>query len=536
MNVSNKIRKVLHMKHPSITKPRVHRILVLLCAALLLWACGASGALAARTYRTWEQAGVKLYSPREQDWTYITADNLEENIDLITGHGFDADEARSRYASGEIIFEAYHAKALKDGCLRLQVIETDFTRKIWNHTELSSDDRKQFMEDLKADRHDLPFDFRAPKFETWSGGGKKNYVAAGFVSTPPIGYESGRLNMQICNGKAYVLSYTAHRPQSRWDLVKDKEEGAVRERLKDMNLIMDKHPAPVKLTLSFPMVSMIAESSMTIRGSSEEGAQVDVVCEGAQAYAHTEENGDFSASLFFDKEGEYEVIMTASHEEKADAVRRFTLLVSDTVCPVMLESAPDTWMESDKVLFSGVTLPRAAVKITIGEQTHTLETDAQGRFSLESDMRKHGDFPVSIEASYEGLEPGRIDYTVTVWADQEEKIRQARERNTSLSLKRFMNYADDHIGETVSYEARVDEIVYADGGLSLRVSTVDEDNKRQRYMLQTVGYMEDQIYEEMRLTFYGEIQGRKTMTKNNGDEVELPCILVDCAKWVVINE
>ncbi|MBQ7886531.1 MAG: hypothetical protein IJ313_06510 [Clostridia bacterium] len=507
-----------------------------LLAVLLLWACGASDALAARTYRTWEEAGVKLYSPREQDWTYVTLENFEDSIDLIKSHGFDADEARSRYESGEIIFEAYHAKALKDGCLRLQIIETDYTRKIWNHTDLSSDERKQFLEDLKADRHDLPFDLRAPKYETWAGGGKKNYIAAGFVSTPPIGYESGRLNMQICNGKAYVLSYTAHHPQSRWDLVKDKEEGAVRERLKDMNLIMDKQPAPVKLTLSFPTVSMIAQNSMTIRGSSEEGAVVDVVCEGAQVYGQTEKNGEFSASLFFDEEGEYEVIITASHENKADTIRRFPLIVSDTVCPVMLESAPDTWMESGKALFSGVTLPHASVQITIGEQTHALETDAQGRFRLESDMKKHGDYPVSIAASREGLEDGGIDYTVTVWADQDEKIRQARARNSGLSLKRFINYADDHIGETVSYEARVDEIVYADGGLNLRVSTQDEDGKRQRYMLKTIGYMEDQIYEEMRLTFYGEIQGRKVMTKGNGDEVELPCILVDCAKWVVIEE
>jgi hypothetical protein len=151
-------------------------------------------------------------------------------------------------------------------------------------------------------------------------------------------------------------------------------------------------------------------------------------------------------------------------------------------------------------------------------------------------MRKHGDYPVAITASREGLADGKIEYTVSVWADQEEKIRQARERNTHLSVKRFAKYANDHIGETVSYEARIDEIVYADGGLNLRVSTQDEDGNRQRYMLKTVGYLEDQVYEEMRLTFWGEIQGVQSMTKNNGDTVELPCILVDCAQWVVLDE
>ena len=49
----------------------------------------------------------------------MTPENYEENMELITIHGFDEEDARKRYESGEIIFEAYHAKALKDGCLRL---------------------------------------------------------------------------------------------------------------------------------------------------------------------------------------------------------------------------------------------------------------------------------------------------------------------------------------------------------------------------------------------------------------------------------
>ena len=98
-------------------------------------------AQAARTYRTWADDAIKLYSPREQDWTYVTPENYEENMDLITSHGFDEEDARKRYESGEIIFEAYHAKALEDGCLRLQVIETPYTREIWDHTSLSSEGR-----------------------------------------------------------------------------------------------------------------------------------------------------------------------------------------------------------------------------------------------------------------------------------------------------------------------------------------------------------------------------------------------------------
>jgi len=510
------------------------RMLLILTALLLM--LSANAALAARTYRTWEEAGVKLYSPREQDWTYVTPQNFDEHIGTITGHGFNAVEARSRYESGEIVFEAYHKSALKDGCIRLQIIETDYTRRIWNHTELDGEGRRQFMEDLKTDRHDLPFDFRAPNYATWGGGGKKNYVDAGFATTAPLSYESGRLNMQIANGKAYVLSYTAHHPQSRWDLVKDKEEGAVRERLKDMNLVMEQIPAPVNLVLAFPMVDMIAHNSMTIRGQSEAGAEVSVVCEGAQVYCDTDENGDFTASLFFDGESAHEVIITAAKEGQASTTRSFRLTATESACPLMLETAPDTRMESGTAVFTGVTMTGAKVALTVGGETHQLQADAQGRFTLECEMKKHGDHPVSIVASREGLAEGKIEYTVSVWADQEEKIRQARERNTHLSVKRFAKYANDHVGETVSYEARIDEIVYADGGLNLRASTVDEDGNRQRYMLRTVGYLEDQVYEEMRLTFWGEIQGVQQMTKNNGDTVELPCILVDCAQWVVIDE
>lgn len=502
--------------------------------ALVLSVLAVSCAQAARTYRTWEDVQVKLYSPREKDWTYVTQENYEENMELILAHGFDEADARKRFEAGETVFEAYHVSALKDGCLRLQVIETDYTRAIWDHTALESDERSEFLEDLKNDRTDLPFDFRAPKFATWNGGGKNNYIASGFVSMPPYTYESGRLNMQIRNGKAYVLSYVAKHPQSRWDVIRDKEEAAVVERLKDMNLMMERLPDIVELSLDFPMACMHAVDNLSFSGESEKGAVVRVDCEGAYVDCVTEENGDFHAKIVFEVTGEHEVVVTAMKEERTDTVKRFTVNVSDDQL-LVLEKAPLERMQAGKQTFSGLTKPGMEVSIIVGGQLHAAEVDEEGRFTVEIDMDRHGAQSVLIEAADSGVVSANIEYETFVMADQEERIRQARARCGNVSVKRFVQQADELVGEWVSYEARVDEIVHVPGGLNLRVSTRDADGDRQRYMLQTKDYMGDQIYEEMRLTFYGEIQGVKKMTKGNGDTVELPCVLVDCAKWVVLD-
>ena len=508
------------------------RIVITLFLLLMLAPC----AQAARTYRTWADDTIKLYSPREQDWTYVTPDNYEENMELIIGHGFDEEDARTRYESGEIIFEAYHTKALKDGCLRLQVIETPYTRKIWDHTSLSSEGRQELLDDLASGKTDLPFEFRGPRYWTWNGGGKNNYVDSGFVSRPPYTYESGRMNMQIRNGKAYVLSYVAHHPSTRWDRINDAEETAVRERLKDMNLLMDRLPRGVELTLEGPDTLQVACNGLMIIGKSDKGAHVTVSCEGAQATCSTESNGSFTAEVAFDAEGEYDVVLTASKKGATDTTVTLPVLVKRNMCTLLVSEAPHPIEELGEKTISGQTLPGAEVHISIGRQQLEIYADDEGKFSETLDMTRYGVYPIEVEAIYEGLETAKVSFASSAVTDAKTMIKQAKERLSGLKLTAFMNDPEAHEGEMVSYEARIDEITYVRGGLKIRASTKDSSGKRQTYVLKTYGYAQDQIYEGMRLTFYGEVCGFDEMTTDKGETLTLPCVQVDCAQWLIIKE
>jgi len=508
------------------------RLIITLFLLLAFTPC----AQAARTYRTWADDTIKLYSPREQDWTYVTPENYEENMELITSHGFDEEDARTRYESGETIFEAYHTKALKDGCLRLQVIETPYTRKIWDHTSLSSEERQDLLDDLASDKTDLPFDFRAPKYGTWNGGGKNNYVDSGFVSMPPYTYESGRMNMQIRNGKAYVLSYVAHHPQTRWDRINDAEEKAVRERLDDMNLLMDRLPRGVTLELEGPDALLVAYDGLKITGKSEKDADVTVFCEGAQATCSTESSGSFTAEITFDDEGEYDVVLTASKKGATDTTVTLHVLVSRDMCTLLISQAPHPIEELGEKTISGQTLPGAEVHINTGRQTLEIYANDAGKFSETLDMTRYGVYDIEVKAIYEGLETAEISFASSAVTDAKTMIKQAKERLTGLKLKSFIDDPEAHVGEMVSYEARIDEITYVRGGLKIRASTKDGSGKRQTYMLETYGYMEDQIYEGMRLTFYGEVCGWDEMTTGEGETLTLPCVHVDCAQWLIIKE
>ena len=126
--------------------------------------------------------------------------------------------------------------------------------------------------------------------------------------------------MQIRNGKAYVLSFVAHHPSTRWDRIKDAEEKAVRERLDDMNLLMDRLPRGVELKLEGTDTLQVAREGLMITGKSDKGAEVTVQCEGAQTSCSMASSGSFTADIIF----VMWVSMTSSsqQERKARRIRR----------------------------------------------------------------------------------------------------------------------------------------------------------------------------------------------------------------------
>jgi len=508
--------------------------MTLFALALVLLLAAAPGAWAARTYRMWEDE-VNLYSPREKDWTYVTADTFEEHVELITSHGFDEEEARTRFESGETIFEAYHVSALKDGCLRLQVFENDYTRRIWNHTELSGEERRDLLEDVDMGRTGLPFEFRNPKYYTWAGGGKKNCIIAGFVSSEDYSYESGRLNLQICNGKAYVLSYAAHHPQVRWDMIKNTDEGAVRERLQDMNMPKKKLPEPVALEMDAEILR-IAPGKTTIRGKAEPGADVTAQCEGGEVDVHVEEDGSFTVDVAFPQDGEYEVELLAFKEDASDEAATLPVRSVSGACPLVIESAPQNLEDVGEKTISGRTYPGAEVFISTGEDEYEVYADDEGKFEQTLDMSGYGDYTISVTAVYDGCEDAALEFDVELLADTQKMIAQIRKKMSGLSLRSFARAADEHIGEMVSYEARVDQIAYVQGGMNIRVSAEDSTGERQRYIIETEGYMKDYIYEGMQLTVYGEVTGYANMKSEQGKTLMLPSLRAECITFVIIEE
>ena len=492
------------------------------------------GVLAERTYRMWNDE-VKLYSPREKDWTYVTPENYQEHMELITAHGFDEADARMRFESGETIFEAYHDSALRDGCLRLQVFENDYTRRIWNHTTLSSEGRRQFLEDVDMGRTGLPFEFRNPQYYTWAGGGKKNCIIAGFSSAAPYCYESGRLNLQIFNGKAYVLSYAAHHAQTRWDMIKSTDEGAVRERLQDMNMAGEKLPDPVELEMD-AAVLRISGKETTIRGKSEPGADVTAMCFGGEVNVRVEEDGSFEVDVTFSEDGDYTVELLASRDDRSDVSVTLPVRVVFGACPLIIEEFPFHLEEVGMKTLRGRTYPGAEVFISIGEDEYELYADDEGAFEQVVDLGRYGENTIAMTAVYDGCEDAAAEYTVKLTADEKTMVAQIRSRMKSLPFRTFVREADQHIGEAVSYEARVDQIEYVRGGMKIRASAEDSEGKRHQYIIETEGYMKDYVYDGMLLTMHGEVTGYANMKSEQGKTLMLPSVKADCITFIVIEK
>ena len=460
-----------------------------------------------------DENGMKIFFKHRDEWTFVTPDNVEDHMELCTSRGYTEQEVRGRFASGRIVWEAYH-KRTPNGFLRYEVWSDELTRNAWDLNQLSSQERKDWME---------------LAFATWGGSGtytfvnpsyssigKENHIIkTGIISNPPAIYESGYGGLFIRNGQAMLTSYIqtndrASRQSYNKQLYEFTSSEAGYTNWNESVFVPELQDEAVDLTTDNDLIVNEHTGEITLRGASENGAAITAAWGNYTAEATAGSDGAFEVSVPVTVEGEMAVSLTASKKGYTDNYASvLSVPVDNAAARLVLTDYPQTTVDDEPVRVSGFAAPNAIVFLTLdGEDPVMLIAGDDGAFTHTfEDVEYFLSHTLTVTANEEGLRDATVTlpFILTYVQDIQKGISAFKKKTVSLSSYKLSQNPSEYIGEFIRMEFRTTGVTREDGGLTLEAKSLDGDTRRPM-ILKTSGYLDDVIVDGMNITVYGIVE------------------------------
>ena len=508
----------------------IKRLTSLLLALLLLLPAMASAEL---TYEREEKKYINFpemdqwrgHFTKVNNWTIVTADTLEDHMELLLARGDSEEEIRTRFAQETLLFEAYSPDLPQDACFRAEKFEDAYTREIWHLRHLSTAERKTLIEEISGGYVLENYDVYSLK-SGGSGGG--SYLEGWFTNYPPAVHESGKIQLHYRNGALYVFTYNVrNRMTGRSSYLSNKEK----EQL-DYTPLMGSSfkgellPRLTSLTLDDAIPAQMDVGELTLSGSVEKGGALTVTLDGKPVDVDVSKKGTFTLSLKLISDGNHEVVMTATHSKYTDRVETFTIDVSSNRTPMMLTAAPDVYALAGPQTVAGVTDPGTTVTLQLDEGDNVVLTaDTNGEFTHTFDVMDAALHVIRVAAIAPGKDMlmGEIPF-ITEYESVKDGIKEFQKKLTEYTVAELAADPEAHIGERVKISVRVKDVIFTEEGLGI-VCNFNPPNKSKQektpLYLTFQGYAQDLISAPMIMTIYGTVQGEETVQTEDGEETRL---------------
>ncbi len=447
--------------------------LLLLClipAALALTAEG--------DYVAIPEEGVKVFLKDSAEWTIVTADNLDEHIDLILSRGETEENARMRYAEGSVVFEAFH-EHFPDGRIRLEAFENAGTRNVWHLDDLSLGKldalTKSMKEDLFCGR------YRMLRVSAYRSRKVRRDIIGSMITNPPYQYESGMYSLCYYNGKAYMYSYaqstiaSAARHLNPTELMDDITtyahvgfEGSfgwagffvIGERLTpvadlshdDERLILNAHSGTYKMM-----------------GGTEKLASVFVSLDGVETKAKVDDEAKYACEVTLTP-GDNKIVSYADKKDMRQNSLTRVIPVDDGKAALELTDVPFGYVDRSKIIVSGITTPGASVQLRIdGGDIIEAEVDQKGKFKEKLTAADWEEHTLTVTVHEEGLEDLIAEYPFCPeYADAQKGIYAFNKvRDKEILGLEIVKDPAAYIDKKVLVIAKVTEVTYGDGLMTM---------------------------------------------------------------------
>ena len=393
-------------------------------AFLLLLLCLPLSALASASGSSWlpvEGEGCSVYLPKNEKYTFVTRENLDEMMDICTAGGDSEKDVRMRFANDAVVWEAYRADL--PGRLRLEIYEDEWSHFAWDTVTMMDGPFKRLPKYLEdngwlSNRYHL-FNLDARIYD--------RAITGKLIAYPPYAYESGRFSLHAYNGKFYMLIYCDNAPASSekhwqdgvYDIV---GSGLLREnafRRDDKALAKSTH-----MTDLMPMeenhVFNLHPGAYKIQGMTEGNAKITADTDGVITQAKVESLA-YEATVEL-AEGSNLITLTAQKKDRLDAVMQLEYTVNSQMAELVLSQFPYQNTDRNDMKVSGWTSPEGKITLQLDEgEIIDVKVDDKGKFSYTIEVADWETYDLKIVASQEGLEDCTVlttftpDYTEEDW-------------------------------------------------------------------------------------------------------------------------
>lgn len=498
---------------------------------------------------TWERQAKKFIDFPSMDgwrghfssvtkWTIVTPENLEENWELVAGRGDPEAEIRARYAADTFLFEAYSPDLPQDACFRAEVFETEATREIWHLRHWTTAERKEIREymmsgQLLPDREV----YSLTNYETNLNAYERGY----FTNFPPATHESGRIRLHFFNGRLYVFSYAVTgrlAGAKRW--YSAKEEAAYDKTpvySSEAKFRGEALPRMPKYELTSAVPELVPPCEATVTGTVEAGSKFEAAMDGVKLDAKLDKKGNFTVKLPLSEAGEHKVVFTVSNAKYTTRTMEYKVTVSNALTSLTITEQPELLsIVGEELTLAGQTDPEAVVTVAMNEEAPVeVEADTDGMFRYAFAVQKPGIYTLTVNARGEEKDENRREILFAAdYEDINDGIKAFSEELTAAKFKEISENVEDHIGAKVKISVKTKEITLNEQGLGLLcIYNAKQAKDQTKLYVNFPGYAQCQIGENMILTIYATVNGKRVIFDKDGEEEERIELTADYGTYLV---
>ena len=389
-------------------------------------------------------------------WLVVSPQLCGVYAPLLEDAGLDADEIAKELVDTGTLSRAYNADFTQ--YLAVLIGEDELSQEIYEIDAMTDTQKNTLRRRAEGNSLWETTGLRAQDVE-WQKENGENWLY--------IHYTVTRSGATVGRGLRYITVHNGLYVELDWRIASGRFSGrdlnTFRARLADITITesLAEPVRDVKLTAEIPAETSTAQ--VTISGTATAGATVIAETpdgSGAMLTLDAEtasSSGQFTLALELEKEGNYDIAVTASKEGMNDASLSGMIAYSAKTLPVSGIAESQT-VTSDRVTISGTTLAGASLQLVTPFGVSKKRALNDGTFSFELTTETAGDYSYTLILDKSGYNQRRLPFTITrVTTDEQEKDK-IRQTAVKLSYKALQQDKEANRGKVMRLYGPVSEI------------------------------------------------------------------------------
>ena len=403
------------------------RILSFLIFILLAMGASAAGAQTV----VMDEGHVAFNYP--DSWLVVSPQLCGVYAPLLADAGLDADDVAKELTDTRTLSRAYNADYTQ--YLAVLIREDELSQEIYEIDAMTDAQKTTLRRRAESNSLWETTGLRAQDVE-WQKENGENWLYIHYIVT--------RSGTTVGRGLRYVTVHNGLYVELDWRIESGRFSG------RDVKLDAE---IPTETSVGQVTISGTATAGATVIAETPDGNGAMLTLDAETASS----SGQFTLALELEKEGSYEITLTASKEGMNNASLSGAIAYSAKTLPVSGIAESQT-VTSDKVTITGTTLAGVQLQLVTPFGVSKKKSGNDGTFSFELTTDTAGDYNYTLILDKSGYNQRRVAFAITrVTTDEQEKDK-IRQSAVKLSYKELQQDKAENRGKVMRLYGPVSEI------------------------------------------------------------------------------